>query len=199
MTADFAYAGRRAADHRPVPSWASAVVVTLLVFVVLGALAGWVWSALAQPAEYAAYRGPDGLIAYYSSEAEFGHDFEVDLVYAGIGALAALLGGLVTGWRYWGLGWPVTALAGAVALLTACLAWWLGTQFGPASLDESLAGARAGDTFTGPVELGARSIVLIWPIAALIGVMVSVWLRAPRDELFYGATEVTSSPAEPTA
>ena len=198
MTVHYTRPGRRASNRRPDPTWASAVLVTLVVFVVLGAVAGWLWSAVAQPAEYAAYRGPKGLVPYYSSEAQFGRDFEVDLGYAWIGAIAALVGGIVTGWRHWSLGWAVTVLAGLGAVVGAVLAWWLGHQLGPPPLDDSIAGARVGATFAAPIELSARSITLIWPIAALIGVMVSVWLLAPHDEPIHGAYEVAGDAGEPT-
>lgn len=171
--------GRRAQTG----SWARGIALTVGVFAVLGAIAGWVWSRVVVPPEFMLYRGG---YAYYASEAEFAHAFDMDLAFAITGAVAAVLGGAAVGWWSWRLGWLVTVLAAAGAIGAAVLAWQLGGVLGPASLADSASGAQRGDTFTGPVELGARSILLIWPIAALIGVMVAVWLRAPRDEIVYG-------------
>lgn len=165
------------------------ILIAAAGFLVLGVLAGWLWSQLAHPPEYTLYRRT---YAYYSSEAEFGHAFEMDLTFAAIAAVGGIVGGLALGWRYWRLGWAVAALAALAALGAAVVAWQAGVLLGPESVHASAADARVGDTFSGPVGLGTRSILLTWPVAALLGVMVSVWLRAPRDEVTAGSWTVDS-------
>lgn len=159
------------------------MAVSASVFAILGVLAGWVWSSVAVPPEFMLYRPGN---AYYASEAEFAHAFEMDVAFAVTGAVAAVVGGLVVGWCFWNRGWAVSLLAAVAAIGAGFLALWLGTQLGPQSVADSAAAARRGDTFTGPVDLGARSILLVWPILALVGVILAVWLRAPRDEIVYG-------------
>lgn len=176
--------GRRAA------SWPAAIVVAVVGFVLLGLLAGWVWSQLAHPPEYTVYRRN---YAYYSSEAEFGHAFDMDLTFAWIAAIAGVVGGLVLGWRCWSLGWAITVLAVVAAAAATVVAWRAGVFLGPSAVHESAAAAHPGDTFAAPVRLGTRSILLIWPLATLLGVMVSVWLRAPRDELPAGTWTIDSA------
>lgn len=166
-----------------------ALLVAAAAFLVLGVLAGWLWSQLAHPPEYTLYRRS---YAYYTSEAEFGHAFDMDLTFAWIGAVGGLLGGIGLGWRYWRLGWVVAALSALAAGGAALVAWRAGVLLGPETLRASVADARVGDTFPGPVALGTRSILLTWPVAALLGVMVSVWLRAPRDEVPAGSWTVDS-------
>ncbi|UYM05342.1 hypothetical protein [Solicola gregarius] len=189
-------AAERTSTPRRTPSWEGAVAVTAIVFLVLGGVAGLLWSQLAHPPEYTVYQGHVG---YFSSEAEFRHEFDVDLTYAWLGAAAALVGGVAVGWRYWGLGWAITVLV-VVGSAVGAFIEWLGALLGPESVDAATEGAAVGDTFTGPIELGAWSIVLLWPVMALIGVIVSVWLRAPRDEFVadsYGYGFDTD-PAEPS-
>lgn len=185
MTAYATEEGTHPAGPHARRSWPTAIVATAVVFVVLGAFAGWVWSQVAAPPEYLLYRRD---YAYYASEAEFTRAFDTDIAFAVTGAVGALLGGLIVGWCFWRLGWAVTVLAGLAALGAAVVAWRLGIVLGPPSVADSAAAAQPGDTFAGPLELGARSVMLTWPIVALIGVMVSVWLRAPRDEAVYGAS-----------
>lgn len=188
-----AYAGGTRASRRT-PSWEGAIAVTAIAFIVLGGLAGLLWSQLAHPPEFTVYQGH---VAYYSSEAEFRHEFDVDLTYAWLGAVAALVGGVLVGWRYWALGWVITVLAVVGSAVGAFIAW-LGGLLGPESIEAATKGAQVGDTFSGPIELGAWSIMLIWPVAALLGVIVSVWLRAPRDEPIAGAYVFAADPAEPS-
>lgn len=163
--------------------WEVSIAVSAAVFLGLGALAGWVWSWVAVPPDYMVYR-PD--YAYYASEAEFSRVFDMDLAFAVIGAVAALIGGVVVGWFCWRHGWAVTVLAGLGALGAAVIAWRLGVVLGPPSLADSTETASRGDVFTGPVDVGTRSILLVWPIAALVGVIIAVWLCAPREEPGYG-------------
>lgn len=186
-------AGAAADPYVPKHDWPVAIAVSAGVFVFLGIVAGWVWSSVAVPAEYALYR-PD--YAYYASEAEFTRAFDMDVAFAVIGAVAALIGGLVVGWLFWSRGWAVTALAALAALGAAVIAWRLGIVLGPQSIADSAADAQRGDMFTGPIRLGARSILLIWPIVSLIGVIVVVWLRAPRDEIWYGREQKQGNPDE---
>lgn len=165
----------------------AAVVLAGVLFLTLGVLAGWVWAQLAHPPEYTLYRRN---YPYYSSEAEFRHAFEMDLVFTWIGAAGGLLGGLVVGWRWWRLGWVVAALTALAAAGAAVVAWRAGVFVGPGAVRAAAADVRVGDTFSGPVALGTRSLLLVWPVAALLGVMVSVWLRAPRDEVPAGTWTV---------
>lgn len=169
----------------------TAIGVSAGTFAVLGLVAGWLWSRIAVPPEFMVYRSD---YAYYTSEAEFTRAFDMDVAFAVIAAIAAVVGGLVVGWLFWRLGWSVTLLAAVCALGAGALAWLLGTELGPQAVADSAAAAQRGDTFTGPVRLGARSILLIWPILALIGVMVAVWLRAPRDEVWYGQSPMQGNP-----
>lgn len=172
-----------------------AVAVTVVAFVLLGVVAGWAWSQLAHSPEYLIYRKD---YAYYSSEGEFRHAFSVDLTFAWVGAVAALAGGLLVGWRYWSLSWIAVVLAIIVAAGAGLLAWQAGTHFGPPSVAESTSAGQRGDTFASPLRLGTRSMLFAWPLATLLGVIISVWLRAPREELPTGGWTVDSDIAEPS-
>jgi len=146
-----------------------ASVVALSLFAVLGCLAGWLWSVWADPALFVVTR--DNAVM---GEVEAGRQFGADVVYSAIAVVAGLVAGSVMGWRYPRVGWllpvVVTVASGAAALL----AWKLGMALGPPDPRATLSEAAVGATVPERLDVHARGLLLLWPIAALVGLISSV-------------------------
>ncbi|HET7326436.1 MAG TPA: hypothetical protein VFJ14_04040 [Nocardioidaceae bacterium] len=163
----------------PPITWTSVVrtaTVTLAVFAVAGVVGGWVWAMVTDPPSYRVQTAlPDPLPA----DAIVTANFESDASFL----LVAVVGGLVCAvactalFRARGLVLLASVLAGS--FLASYLAQLTGTALGPASLTEQATGASVGDVLTYPIEVNATAVLLVWPIAAMVGLMLTVSLLTP--------------------
>ncbi|MFF3497547.1 AAA family ATPase [Streptomyces sp. NPDC003247] len=157
-----------------------AAVVTVLVAlagVLLGLL--WVWLAPRVPLVGDVADG-DWVVYLKDSEGEqaVGVDGTFTLLALACGAVSALA---VFAWRRRG-GVPLVVGLALGGLLGSLLAWRLGVWLGPA--DDVLAQAKEagkGVTFSAPLELGAKSALLTWSVAALLVHLGLLALFGPRD------------------
>jgi hypothetical protein len=157
---------------------AEAALVALPVALVTGVALGLLWLWLAPRVPLVA----DGnVVLLVNSEAEhaIGADGTFLLLGLAVGAVAGLAVFLLR--RHGGvavvLGLAVGALGGAL------LAWGMGDWFGPT--DDIVAHAReAGDgvLFDGPLELGARGVLMGLPFAAIGMHLLCVAIWGPREE-----------------
>lgn len=152
---------------------------TVLGFVVVGAVAGVVWAWLADPIDYTVVRVGDrsGLSA---DEAASTAQFGVLVTYAWVGAVAAGLWGSFATWRWGRSGGSAviarTTVGGAVG---AVVAWGAGVVAGPA---EPTVGSRpAGAHVSGQVGLDAYGMLFVWPVTALLALLLVSWLLLPRE------------------
>ncbi|MGH1562701.1 hypothetical protein [Mumia sp. DW29H23] len=152
---------------------------TVLGFVVVGAVAGVVWAWLADPIEYTVIRVGDqsGLSA---DEAASTAQFGVLVTYVWVGAVAAGLWGGFATWR-WGRdgGNAVIARTALGGALGALVAWGAGVIAGP---PEPTVGSRpAGALVSAQVGLDAYGVLFVWPVAALLALLLVSWLVLPRE------------------
>ncbi|MFI9718768.1 ABC transporter permease [Streptomyces sp. NPDC052396] len=154
------------------PAVLVAVAVTV-AGVLLGLL--WVWLAPRVPLI------SDGKAVYLRNtegEQAIGADGVFALLSLGFGALSAAV---VFWWRRTG-GIPLVAGLAVGSVLASLLAWRLGMWLGPTS--DVAAHARAvgkGVVFDAPLRLGAKGMLLAWPVAAMAVHLLLTALWGPRD------------------
>jgi hypothetical protein len=182
----------------------SFVLVSVLVGALVAIPLGWAWVALADPPSVP--RGARG-ISY--GESELNALAAVPGWYVVIGVLAGLVmgtGGALIGRRF---GWimVVAVLAGTV---TAAIGTrYAGMHWFSPDVQEQLRRSHRGDPIQLDVTLGARSLLLVWPMggfAAVVAVVGLLWPRleaekSPADEQAAvdssPAVSETSGPTEP--
>jgi hypothetical protein len=173
-----------AADADPPPrpgagrQTAEGVLVALPVALVSGVALGllWLWRAPRIPLV-----AQDNAVLLANSEAEqaIAADGTFLLLGLAVGAVTGLAVFLLR--RRGGVAVVLGLAAGAVG--GALLAWGMGDWFGPT--DDIVAHARQagpGVIFDGPLELGAKGVLMGLPFAALGAHLLCVAIWGPRDE-----------------
>lgn len=145
----------------------------------MGALAGVIWAAVVElPAYQVAADGgattsERGLAAVIAGDAWF--------------AVIGLVAGGTLGWVAWRrldrLGWPLVLLAIAAALVAGAVCWAVGYQLGPGPFDPRLAAARPGDQVPIELTVRARAALLVWPLGAVIPVLLGAALATDAEEV----------------
>jgi len=146
-----------------------AVAVTFSLYLALGCAAGWLWSLTAEPALYLV-TGNNAVM----DEVQAGREFGPDVVYSLIAVIAGVASGTLLGRMYAGLGWVLPVATALAAGMSALVAWRLGVALGPPDPLGLLRDAQAGDTLPARLDVHARGLLLLWPIAALIGLIASI-------------------------
>jgi hypothetical protein len=136
----------------------------------LGVVVGWLWDALARPAQWQVTER--GILL---TEEASGRQVGVELLFVALGAAASLLAGLVVGHLLRRLGWGVVPLVVAGTGAASVVAWRVGLWLGPgdpAATPDPQVGQRI------PAQLAVESLAsfVVWPIAGLVGVLVVTWL-----------------------
>ncbi len=150
---------------------AADVAVVLGAFLVLGIVAGVVWSLLVDPAEYTKVRGGSGSMG----ELDLAKRFAADGWYAVIAVVGGFPAGVgLTWWRSRDFR-VTTALLVPGAAIAAAAAAYVGRLLGPGDSGAALSHVARGDTV--PVELAVSSlpVYLTWPIAVLAGALMVLW------------------------
>ncbi|MDP9444803.1 MAG: hypothetical protein M3P83_10860 [Actinomycetota bacterium] len=172
----------------PAVTWTQ-VVVTLLtalvVFGLAGVLGAVMWARTTTTPTFVVRDGGIGLdavgfTAAFNAEAGF-------LLIAS--ALATVVGVVVaTLFRRHGV---VTVLAVVVGSGWGCWGMYaVGTALGPAPVAEQAATAAPGARLAGPLEVAASGVFFSWPIGALTGALVVLWLAAPSPKPRRGGLSV---------
>lgn len=145
---------------------ALAAVGGALLGVVLGLL--WLWLAprvgLVVKGDQLLYTDPEG-------EQRAGADSVFALLALGAGVVTALAAFLLTRRRGGGIAVAVGLAVGGVA--GSLIGWQLGIRLGPAS--DLVAHAKQvgeGGRFSAPLELGAHGALLVWPVTAMVVLLV---------------------------
>jgi len=156
----------------------AAVVAYLALAAGVGAVAGLVWEAVVDLPTYlvgadrSASISERGLTAVVAGDAWF----------TAIGAGA----GIGLGWVGWrrlrGLGWPVVLVVLTAALVAALLCWLVGQRLGPGPLAPRLAAAVPGEAVPVELTLRARAALLVWPLAAVLPVLLGASLGRDEDD-----------------
>ena len=144
----------------------------------VGALAGAGWWWLV---DLPAYRvNPDG--GAVTSERGLADYLGGDAWFAVLGLLAGLVLGL-TAWRRLGRwGWPVVVVTAVVAAGSGLLCWTVGYHLGPGAFNPRLAQARPGDLVPIALTIRTRASLVVWPLAAIIPVLLGASLGRDPDE-----------------
>jgi len=154
------------------PGWLTWRMRTLLVLgavLVSGVVSGMIWHRVATPPIWTVLA--DGTAQ--ATERGLSRVFAVDAWYVLIGLLFGMaLGTLV--WKLMSpLGWPVALVVCAAALLAGIVCWQMGRAFGPRDFVERLAAVGpAGGRVPADFDLGAKSALLVWPVGALLPVLL---------------------------
>lgn len=136
---------------------------------VLGVATGFVWILLASPAEWDVT--DNGIILTEDgAKARFG----VIVTFVLISSVVAFLWGLIAGLRLHDVGWLLVPVFAFAAILAGVLAWRVGVAFGPPD-PASVTGASVGDKLPQRLAIDAVTPFLIWPIFALLGLLIAVY------------------------
>ncbi|MEU4197554.1 hypothetical protein AB0E69_37040 [Kribbella sp. NPDC026611] len=157
--------------------WAKAVLVTVVVFLVAGVVAGWAWQQFSPLARYTVDEQGGAL-----GEEQMTQIFGPDGTYTAIGFVAALvLGGALFWWlRNYGP-WSV-----AIVALGACLgsgvSWGVGMLLGHDPLQPRLQAAKPGDLVAAPLELHTWTPTVAWLVGAALAcaiIAATSWRAEP--------------------
>ena len=136
-----------------------AVLVTLL----LGVAAGFLWAALA-PRPYLVMTGPGAAqVTSAESSAFIGGDGWYCLICLAGGIISGLVGYLLAVRGHHPVGMALVLLGGLGASL---IALWIGQHSGQGSYQHLLSTLPAGRHLSASLSLGARSAIALWPLAA---------------------------------
>lgn len=152
-------------------------VVTALGGVLLGLLWWWLAPNVALVGEIVNNRWT---VFVKDSEGEqaIGVDGTFTLLALALGAVSAL--GVFLVRRRGGV--PLVVALAVGGLLGSVLAWRLGVWLGPAQ--DVIAHSKAvgkGVTFSAPLKLGAKGVLMVWSVAALVVHLGLTGLFGPRD------------------
>jgi len=164
-------------DPEPAMPWAKAILVTVVVFLVAGVVAGWAWQQFSPLAQYSVDENGGAL-----GEEQMTRIFGPDGTFTAIGFVTALvLGGALFWWlRNYGP-WSV-----GIVVLGACMgsgvAWGVGMLLGHDSLQPRLQAAKPGDLVSAPLELHTWTPVAAWLVGAALAAAViaaTTWRSEP--------------------
>jgi hypothetical protein len=157
------------APPEPEPSlpWAKAIAVTVAVFLVAGAIAGWAWQQFAPLAQYTVDERGGSL-----GEEQMTKVFGPDGTFTAIGFLVALvLGGALFFWlRNYG---PFSVAVVAIgAVLGGGVAWGVGMLLGHDPLQPRLEAAKPGDLLDAPLQLHTWTPLASWLVGAALAAAI---------------------------
>lgn len=135
----------------------------------LGVVSGVVWSQLAEPGRWEVREA--GIVL--TEDASRGQ-FSVIVVFTLIGAIAALLWAAAMTLMARHGGWLLVAAVLVGSTLAGVLAWQVGMLLGPPP-PESVSGLMLGDRVPDELRVDGIAPFLVWPIAALVGVLLGTW------------------------
>ncbi|MFG1908054.1 hypothetical protein [Kribbella sp. NPDC048928] len=164
-------------DEEPRLPVAKAVLVTVVVFLVAGVVAGWAWQQFSPLAKYTVDERGGSL-----GEEQMTQIFGPDGTFTAIGFVAAVvLGGALFWWLRNHGPWSV-----AIVTLGACLgsgvAWGVGMLLGHDPLDARLRAAHPGDLVAAPLELHTWTPAVSWLIGAALAcaiIAAATWRAEP--------------------
>lgn len=144
------------------------------IFVVAGVVAAAIWNATVTAPQVVLYQGH--LIPPTAVQAT--QTVGVDAVYLLVGLPIALV--LGAGLMYWRRRTPVATVVilAVVSIFTAALMERLGLWFGPGDPMRLLQHSSTGTTAPGQLAVQATGVLLVWPVAAVLGALL-VLLFAP--------------------
>ncbi|MCD4534779.1 hypothetical protein LRP67_11855 [Nocardioides sp. cx-169] len=164
-------AGHDRAAWRPVARQVGLVVV---LYAVVGAVAGWVWFRLWDPVSGVVYDG-----TWYRDSAGLRGEFTSTGWFVLVSAVVGLVLGAACAWLIdrSELATLVAVLAGAV--LATYLMWRVGLALSPADPEEVARTAADGDRVPSRIEVSGSSPFLVLPLASLAALVV-IYVGLPK-------------------
>lgn len=159
----------------PVPGM-SRVVIWSAGMLVLGVVGGLLWLWLAESAEWEVTE----LGTILTEDAARGQ-FAVVVMFVGLGAGLCFVWGWIAGHALRELGWVLVPVFAGVAALAAVIAWQVGVALGPTH-PRDVTDPSLGDRLPAPLEIDAVAPFLVWPMFALLGLLVAAWLDRSEDD-----------------
>ncbi|MGJ9423230.1 hypothetical protein [Aeromicrobium sp. CF3.5] len=157
----------------------------------LGIVSGVVWAQLADPARWEVRE--TGIVL--TEDASRGQ-FSVIVVFTLIGVIAALLWAAAMTLLARHGGWLLVASVAVGSTLAGVVAWQVGMLLGPPP-PESVTGLALGDRVPDELRVDGIAPFLVWPIAALVGVLLGTWGQTGLDE-DQDETEAATAPVVDT-
>lgn len=166
--------GAGSGSGRPAVWQDAAAVLGLLLL--LGLLAGVVWSLVVTPAEYTKLAGGGAM-----ADDQLGRQFAADGWYAVIAAVTGgAVGAVLTGWRSRDPLLTSGLLVLGAALAAVAMAG-LGHVLGPGDPRAALAAAKVGARVPERLDVDAFMVYLSWPVGVLAGALFSLLGGGDRD------------------
>ncbi|WP_145810123.1 hypothetical protein [Kribbella amoyensis] len=171
-----------AAYGAPPPSapslpWSKAIGVTLAVFLVAGAIAGWAWQQFAPLAQYTVDENGGSL-----GEEQMTRVFGPDGTFVAIGFLTALVLGAALFWWLRDYGPWAVGIVVLGAALGSGVAWGVGMLLGHDPLEPRLEAAKPGDLLPAPLELHTWTPLAAWLVGAALAtalIAATTWRAEP--------------------
>lgn len=150
------------------------VILVLLAYAALGALAGVVWEVVWTP--------PGQVIehhqVFYDSYASLRRVFTGTGLYVIVSAVASALLGLGVALLSRGRELLMLGLVIVGSAIASALMWRVGTLLGPSDPADLAAHAAGHATASGPLTVAGKSPFLVWPMASLL-VLALVYFASP--------------------
>jgi hypothetical protein len=163
--------------QEPQLPWSRAIAVTIAVFLVAGAIAGWAWQQFSPLAQYTVDEQGGSL-----GEEQMTKVFGPDGTFTAIGFLVALVLGALLFWWLRNYGpWAVSIVVLGSAL-GAGVAWGVGMLLGHDPLQARLETAKPGDLLDAPLELHTWTPLAAWLVGAALAAAIiaaSTWRADP--------------------
>jgi hypothetical protein len=163
--------------QEPKMPWSRAIAVTIAVFLVAGAIAGWAWQQFSPLAQYTVDETGGSL-----GEEQMTKVFGPDGTFTAIGFLVALVLGALLFWWLRNYGpWAVSIVVLGSALGSG-VAWGVGMLLGHDPLQARLETAKPGDLLDAPLELHTWTPLAAWLVGAALAAAIiaaSTWRADP--------------------
>jgi hypothetical protein len=170
---------------------ARTILLILLAYAVLGAVAGVVWEWVWTP--------PGQVIAkhqvFYDSYSSLRRVFTGTGLYVLVGAVASALLALAVSILVRGRELAVLALVLVGSALAAALMWRVGTPLGPADPATLAAHTTGRDTVPGELSVQGKSPYLVWPFVSLL-VLSAVYFAWPGRAIPTRRSEADTPPTD---
>lgn len=169
---------RSTGTARLVGSHLVAALIVVGVLAVLGALAGLLWHVIAPRTEFQFNEG----VGLYTEPVP-GAPIAADGWFAVIALVAGILSGSACHAVFHRriLGAVVGLAVGAT--VASIVAWQVGHWFGAAEYDAAVAVVRDGKRLLAPLDLRAKGVLTLWPLAATLTVFLGVLIEEVQRRL----------------
>ena len=173
--------------QEPKLPWSRAIAVTIAVFLVAGAVAGWAWQQFSPLAQYAVDENGGAL-----GEEQMTKIFGPDGTFTSIGFLTALVLGALLFWWLRNYGPWTVGIVVLGSALGAGVAWGVGMLLGHDPLQPRLQAAKPGDLLDAPLELHTWTPLAAWLVGAALAAAIIAATTWRADPVATGSVSAAS-------